>query len=143
MKKLYTFFILIFSVFIGKAQNPDDIVYIPDANFKARLLNPNNSSSGITASNYNFTYNNTPYADIDYTYCDVDINGDGEIQYSEAQLITFLNLDNRNISSLEGIEAFTNLKSLSCNENLLTNLNVTSLSNLIYLNCGGNQFTAE
>ena len=47
----------------------------------------------------------------------VDTSGDGMIQISEAVAINDLDLDDKNITSLVGIDAFTNLKILSCRKN--------------------------
>ena len=57
------------------------IVYIPDANFKAKLI-----------------------------ALGVDTNTDGEIQFSEALVPTVLDVSNSNIADLTGIEAFTNFQ---------------------------------
>lgn len=48
---------------------------------------------------------------------------------------------NLNISSLAGIEYFTNLTSLGCNQNQLTELNISSLTKLKSLNCSNNPLT--
>ena len=39
----------------------------------------------------------------------IDINGDGEIQVSEAELVTEINVSSTSISSIQGLEAFVNL----------------------------------
>lgn len=89
-------------------------VYIPDANFKARLI-----------------------------ALGVDTNVDGEIQFSEAGAFTSdLNANAAVIADLTGIEAFTNLTVLRCNNNSLTSLNVNALTNLINLDCSYNQISA-
>ncbi|WP_339836564.1 T9SS type A sorting domain-containing protein [uncultured Flavobacterium sp.] len=80
------------------------IVYIPDANFKAKLI-----------------------------ALGVDTNTDGEIQFSEALVSTTLNVSNSNIADLTGIEAFTNLATLNCSINNLTTLNCSSNFNLTSL----------
>lgn len=48
---------------------------------------------------------------------------------------------NLNISSLAGIEYFTNITSLVCNQNQLTELNISSLTKLKSLNCSNNPLT--
>ncbi len=93
----------------------------------------------------------------------VDKNGDGEIQESEALEVATLTIREKSISSIKGIEYFTNLNTLDCgwnkiNEvdlsnlikltslkislNRLTNLDVSKLTNLISLDCSGNQLTS-
>ena len=53
----------------------------------------------------------------------------------------FLDLHNKNITSLAGIEYFTDLETLDCMGNQLTTLDVTKLTNLTGLICAGNQLT--
>ena len=87
-------------------------VDIPDANFKAYLVGNKK----------------------------INTNSDTEIQVSEA--VTFrdsIDCSLRNISNLKGIEAFTNLIYLWCNENQLTSLDVSKNTVLKTLQCQGNQ----
>ncbi|MDG2086631.1 MAG: hypothetical protein P8J36_04885 [Flavobacteriales bacterium] len=100
---------------IGFGQN----VNIPDANFKAYLV-------GNTA---------------------INTNGDTEIQQSEATVFGIWNsgsiyCDNMNIADLTGIEAFTALTYLECNNNQLTSLDVSSNTDLEELICYNNQLTS-
>ncbi|MBC8884235.1 hypothetical protein H9X57_15285 [Flavobacterium piscinae] len=88
------------------------IVNIPDPNFKNALL----------------SYNPV-----------IDTNSDGEIQESEALAVTYLILDGLDISSLEGIQSFSNLEILSCWENQLTTLDLSGMSILYSLACNDNQ----
>lgn len=70
----------------------------------------------------------------------VDSNADGKISPDEAEGLTALNLNDRNISDLTGIEAFVNLEILSCSNNPdLTNLDLSDLSALEELYCRQNQ----
>ena len=93
---------------IVKAQ----IVNIPDANFKAKLI-----------------------------AIGVDTNSDGEIQHTEAQQVGFLDLGLSNIADLTGIMSFTNLSYLDCSNNSISNLNLTGLFYLQNVNCSSNQIT--
>lgn len=94
---------------------------------------------------------------------DVDTNNDGEIQLSEALAVTGLDLNAYSLTTISGIENFTNLtelylaennfggalnlsmltqlEKLSCDYCGLTSLNVDGLSNLNELFAGGNNFT--
>jgi Leucine-rich repeat (LRR) protein len=91
------------------------VVSIPDANFKAALVND----------------------------LSINTNGDNDIQVSEAEAYTGgLEINNLNISNLTGIEAFTNLPSLVCSYNQLTNLDVSANMALIELYCENNQLTS-
>ena len=101
MKKLYFLFLLLWPV-VFFAQ----IVDIPDANFKAKLL------SSSPANHVTYSLSNAWVA--------IDANGDGEIEASEAADIKELIVIASSISSLEGIQSFVNLRSLYCDGN--TNL---------------------
>ncbi len=135
MKQLYFLFFLVFGLNTF-AQNPDDIVYIPDVNFKAMLLQTANGAASIEIPVYNpVTYNFEVSS-----YNSVDLNNDGEIQVSEASLIKYLSIHPENeVSSLEGIESFVNLMYLNCYQNQLTSLDLSQNINLVYLDCSNNQ----
>jgi hypothetical protein len=146
MKKLYTLLLFVFAGFIGHSQ----IITFPDANFKARLLSAT-TSNGIAKNQAGLSVV-------------IDTNGDSQIQLSEALVIYQLTLNGNGITSMVGIENFTNLRKLSIasasitslNINglsnltdfvvdgspFLTSLNVNGLSNLINFNCANNQLTS-
>ena len=67
---------------------------------------------------------------------------DGVLTESEIKRITYINVSNKNISSLKGIEYFTALTSLSCSNNQLTALDVSKNTALTKLYCSDNQLTA-
>lgn len=76
-------------------------------------------------------------------------NPDGTVsldEYNRMQIImnggTFLFLQNKNITSLAGIEYFTDLETLDCMDNQLTTLDVTKLTNLTDLECNDNQLVS-
>jgi len=90
-------------------------VNIPDANFKAYLLG--NS--------------------------EINTNGDTEIQVSEASVFNgAIDCSNLFISDLTGIETFTSLTDLVCNENQLISLDVSQNIVLEGLSCGNNLITS-
>ena len=131
MKTKILFIIFAFTTFCNA-----QIINIPDANFKAKLLAANSSID--IASNY--TQVNTNYTVSQPNgYCKIDLNNDGEIQITEASNIQFLNIYNSNISNLSGIEYFSNLKVLRCNNNPIVNHNLTNLLNLQILEVSSNQ----
>jgi hypothetical protein len=105
------------------------IVNIPDANFKAKLLQ--SSPSNQIAQNQN------------YENIKIDVNNDGEIQESEALLVRRLNISNANIASLEGINNFINLEDLLVNNNNLTNLDLSSLTYIRLVDLSSNQINAQ
>ena len=69
----------------------------------------------------------------------IDTNGlDGTILNSDAENVTELPIYFKEISDLTGINAFTNLESLDCEGNYLTNLDISKLDVLKTLVCGNN-----
>ncbi len=56
---------------------------------------------------------------------DVDTNNDGEIQVSEAEAVEVFFPRGFGILSMEGIEAFTNLKQMNCAQNSLTTIDLS------------------
>ena len=66
---------------------------------------------------------------------------DGVLTEEEIEKITSLNLFDKGISSLKGIEYFTALTTLECQSNLLTSLDVSNNTALTDLQCGANQLT--
>jgi len=111
-KSLFIIALITMSVAITQAQN----VNIPDVNFKNALLS------------------HTPT---------IDTNGDGEIQVSEATAFTdTINVKEKNISDLTGIEAFTNLTGLNCMFNNLASIDVSENVKLKYLQCGANNLSS-
>ena len=51
----------------------------------------------------------------------INTNGDGMINQDEAEKITFLDVSDRSISDMTGIEAFVNLRRLNCPSTSLLN----------------------
>lgn len=87
----------------------------PDAAFRAWILNPAN------------------------------LNGagqDGTLTEDELQAVTSMDVSNRGIASLKGIEYFTNLESLNCRGNQLTQLDVNANRQLKNLNAKANWLTS-
>jgi len=94
----------------------EKICNIPDANFKTALINYWVSNSEK-----------------------LDTNGDGEISHTEARSISHLDIWNKNISDLTGIENFVNITHLNCYKNNLINIDISKCTNIIDLRCGYNQ----
>ena len=111
---------------ISSDPNCNQIVNIPDANFKAKLLSATGSGNNAVASN------------LAGFVCIIDTNGDGIIQVCEAENISSLTVDNSNITSMEGLLSFRNLKSISCRNNQITTLDLSSLKQLQNVVCDNN-----
>jgi uncharacterized repeat protein (TIGR01451 family) len=121
MKKIF-YLLLLITGFVNA-----QIVNIPDANFKAKLLSAT-------------TTNNVAYSISSGLSVKIDTNDDGEIQVSEALVIGTLDLNNSSISSLIGIGAFLNLTNLSFRNNMVTNIDfINSLINLNWFDGAQNQ----
>ena len=67
---------------------------------------------------------------------------DGSILAVVVESITSLNVSNKNITDLTGIQNFTRLINLECSSNQLTSLDVTANTALTTLDCSGNQLTS-
>lgn len=101
----------------------EQIVEIPDAHFKQALISSNcidTDGDGKADS-------------------DADINNDGQIQISEVQNLTFLDVSAKKIKSLQGIQHFTNLTALDCYKNELKALDISQNKKLEVLFCFDNQ----
>lgn len=121
MKKYYL--LLLLFTFVAQGQ----IVNIPDPIFKALL---------------------TATTDLEYYASDstgtsmiINSNGDGEIDEQEAALVYQLDFNNLNCTSIVGIEAFTQLRTLVFNSNQVSALHIATLTHLTYLSAGSNQIT--
>ena len=99
---------------VWSASSEGEIV-IKDANFKAALL----------------------------AIVGIDANKNGKISPAEAQAITGFSVGGKEIASLEGIEAFTNLESLDANDNKLTTVDLSKLTHLKKLNLTNNLLSGE
>ncbi len=130
MKIKILFLVIAFST-ITNAQ----IVNIPDANFKARLLQASQSNSVAST----LTPNDSGYVS---SYNKIDTNNDGEIQVSEALLIKYLKVSTANITDVTGINEFKNLKYFNCTSNQITDVDVSGLINLRILHCQINELNS-
>ncbi len=102
-------------------------IVFADANLKTALLNANTSNS--IASN-------------SLGPCTINLNGDLEIDSYEASLITGLDISSMNISNLGGLEAFTILEHLNCDNNNLTDIiPLSSITTLYAFSCNHNNIT--
>ena len=116
MKKLLYTLLAVSMIFSACKKEDDDInVNIPDAIFKAYLVD--NSL--------------------------INTNGDTEIQVSEASVFNgAIDCGFLGVTDLTGIEAFTALTNLNCEVNQLTSLNLSQNTVLTYLRCDYNQLSS-
>jgi len=99
-------------------------IFIPDVNFKNKLLEASPSNQIAQDENGN------PMA--------IDTNQDGEIQESEALAVYQLYVGGAGIEDLTGIEFFTNLTNMGCANNNLTEIDFSSNPNLEFIWVIGN-----
>ena len=72
----------------------------------------------------------------------LDVLLDGVVLTSNINSVNYLDVFNKNISDLSGIEDFTALEVLYCGQNPLTSLDVTQNTMLTELNCSYNQLSS-
>jgi hypothetical protein len=123
MKKYYFIVLVVICYSSLSAQ----IINIPDGNFEAKLLEASTS--------------NTIAQNSSNAFFKVDANNDSQIQVSEAQAVYKLYVNNAGITTMSGINNFTNLTYLECSYNQLTALDTSGLTNLLTLRCSNNQLT--
>jgi hypothetical protein len=116
MKKTITLFLLFTACYTTLAQ----VTAIPDAAFEQALINEGVDSDGV-------------------------ING--QLLTADALAVTSLSITSPDgpsqfISNLAGLEAFTNLESLSVHFTMCETLNVSTLVHLKHLECSDNMLTA-
>ena len=71
-----------------------------------------------------------------------DKDGNGVLTPAERYAVTEIDVNDKNITSLKGIEFFPNLKKLNCGHNRLTSLDVSKNTVLQELVCWENQLTS-
>ena len=74
-----------------------------------------------------------------YVSENLDTNHDGSLSPAEQDAVTTIDVGEKGIESLEGVEYFTELQELFCNDNALTAIDVTQFTKLTRLACGQNQ----
>jgi hypothetical protein len=86
-------------------------------------------------------YTAIPDANFEQALYDLGIdtvNGDHQVLTATVSGVTYLDVSNKNISDLTGIQAFTILQELNCQDNSLSSLDVSANTALTNLNCTNN-----
>jgi len=68
-----------------------------------------------------------------------DVDGNGKLSKTELQKVEYMDCNEKDIQSLKGIEYFTGLQYLYCENNQLEELDLSKNMNLIHLSCGYNR----
>jgi hypothetical protein len=84
--------------------------------------------------------NNFKYALLNH-YPVIDLDSNQSISYAEAAIVRVLNLNACGIADITGVENFTSLDSLFCNDNLLYRLPLNTFVDLKLLNCSNNNLS--
>ena len=71
-----------------------------------------------------------------------DINGDNKLASVERNVVKKINVNNKGITTLEGIEHFPKLEKLYCSKNNLTSLDVSKNAKLKRLECSQNSLAS-
>ena len=77
-----------------------------------------------------------------YMIQNFDTNGNGVLDFDEAEAVTAINVRKNNIVSLSGVEYCASLTTLDCRSNQLTSLDVSLNTALVLLDCHSNQLTS-
>lgn len=76
-----------------------------------------------------------------YVENNIDLNHDGVLIGEEVRAVRRLELVNMEMADLTGIEYFTKIYVLRCDENQLTSLDLSQNTELVYVSCYHNQLT--
>ena len=71
-----------------------------------------------------------------------DKNNDNLLSDGEISVVESVNVESRDIASVEGVKYFTNMKWLLCQNNRITTLDLSGCSGLYQLSCNDNQLTS-
>ena len=93
-------------------------------------------------SSYALLLNSTNFPDANFRSALHSLYPDDYLTDSQLQNLTSLNVSNKGISSMTGVEKFTYLQELMCYNNSITSFSPSSsMSRLTYLDCDGNGMT--
>ena len=111
-----------------------------------------NDGSGVSAScsitiedptsGIEINANNYPDANFRNWLLEQDFGKDGRLTKAEISNIYTIDIANKNINNLKGIEIFTNLSWLNCEDNQLKSFDISKNLSLTSLSCGNNQLTS-
>jgi len=112
----------------AECDNYTSTTYVPDDNFEHYLETHNASGNTVNVG--------------DVTSMGNGIDNDNYVYTSCIENVTYLNVNNQNISDLTGIEDFAALTTLYCSDNTLTGININQNTALETLYCPYNNLTS-
>ena len=121
---------------------PDVIYYDPDKNTfwdSVRDISP----SHVRIATY-IPINSTKFPDENlrnYIVERYDLNNDSRLDFFEMSEGIVIDISDKNIASVQGLEHFRFMESLVCSNNNLTKLNLSQFTELQHLDCWKNQIT--
>ena len=104
-----------------------DLTNVPDDNFENYLETHDASGNVVPLGDANSMGNG--------------IANDNYVFKNRINTVTNLDVSNKSIADLTGIEDFTALTNLSCNNNTITAIDVSNSTALVYINCSANSLT--
>ena len=110
----------------NKAGSSTKTFIISSVSFKSKRINETNFPD------WNFR---------NYLANEIDLDKDGVLTPSEMSSVVSMDISNKGISNLKGIEFFTELRTLDCSGNNLTSLDVSKNTSLVELYCNDNKLT--
>ncbi|BBF44036.1 hypothetical protein lbkm_2724 [Lachnospiraceae bacterium KM106-2] len=130
MKKRITALILSMALLITSLSGMPPLAKAAETNVTAR------AASDVTIDETNFP--DSIFRDIIKGY---DSDNNDILSRDEIEQVQTLDIENKGITRLDGINYLTSLYELNCSGNKLTSLDVTKLSELEILKCGKNELT--
>ncbi len=119
----------------GTGTKYSDFTWSADIIRSYNVLNPGQIMDILTTT---IPDDNFEQALIDLGYDDVP---DNTVLTTNIYALSVLDISDKNITDLTGIEDFASLTTLFCQDNLLTSIDVSQLTVLDYLRCANNQLT--
>ncbi len=104
------------------------------------IVSPVWAEPGVVAINA-LTFPDPNFREYVKTTTTINTNGDDALSQDELNRVTEINVQNKGITDLKGVEYFTKLKTLKCSQNKLTALDLKNNTNLETLFCDYNQLT--
>jgi hypothetical protein len=134
------------TLLIGRTDDQHSGMYFEGSIDDVRIYNRALSDSEILGLYSGNSMTTIPDGNFEQALIDLGIDSDGTINQSVATSdisgVTTLDVSNKDITELTGIEGFLSLTYLQCEHNQLTSLDVTQNTALTRLSCYYNQLTS-